>query len=70
MALLAVGPKRLERWWTFCLVGVILLLIKDARAQIPDNTSSPCSHFRSVCHVPFWLLPSRFENANAYDTIR
>ena len=53
MALLAVGSRRWGRWWTLCLVGVILLL-RDARAQNPDNHTSPCSHFKSVRHVEFF----------------
>lgn len=53
MPVLLVGAKGLGRWWTICLVGIILLL-RDTRAQNPNNDTSPCSHFRSVRHAQEW----------------
>lgn len=55
MALLAAGTRRWGYWWTLCLVGVTLLS-RDARAQNPDNNTSPCSHFKSVRHVEVFGL--------------
>lgn len=52
MPFLSVGATRVRRWWTVCLVGIVLLL-RDACAQNPNNDSSPCSHFHSVCHIEF-----------------
>ena len=59
----SVGAKTLmSRCWAICLVGIILLM-REVRAQYPDNNTSPCSHFKSVCR-------SRFYEASSPHTIR